>query len=170
MNSRIRRPLYISFKSWLCCCSLPSVTIQIWVAWDQASHWGKKEKKKRRGRKKKKFGERSESVANIFPLTPFFGLSRKLYERLTGLVYKTIDSPNSNKTNNEPQLWNNRASDQQEPIKSVRGSSEVLANSFSPTEEPGPRLTFEPLHVFRVSHHAKLRRAWAKHDAGWRSP
>ena len=28
MNSRIRRPLYISFKSWLCCCSLPSVAPQ----------------------------------------------------------------------------------------------------------------------------------------------
>ena len=27
MNSRIRRPLYISFKSW-CCCSLPSVAPQ----------------------------------------------------------------------------------------------------------------------------------------------
>ena len=28
MNSRIRRPLYISFKSWLCCCSLHSVAPQ----------------------------------------------------------------------------------------------------------------------------------------------
>ena len=28
MNSRIRPPLYISFKSWLCCCSLPSVAPQ----------------------------------------------------------------------------------------------------------------------------------------------
>ena len=28
MNSRIRRSLYISFKSWLCCCSLPSVAPQ----------------------------------------------------------------------------------------------------------------------------------------------
>ena len=28
MNSRICRPLYISFKSWLCCCSLPSVAPQ----------------------------------------------------------------------------------------------------------------------------------------------
>ena len=28
MNSRIRRPLYISFKSWLCCCSLPTVAPQ----------------------------------------------------------------------------------------------------------------------------------------------
>ena len=28
MNSRIRCPLYISFKSWLCCCSLPSVAPQ----------------------------------------------------------------------------------------------------------------------------------------------
>ena len=28
MNSRIRRPLYVSFKSWLCCCSLPSVAPQ----------------------------------------------------------------------------------------------------------------------------------------------
>ena len=28
MNLRIRRPLYISFKSWLCCCSLPSVAPQ----------------------------------------------------------------------------------------------------------------------------------------------
>ena len=65
---------------------------------------GEKGEKKTAWAKKKKFGERSESIVNIFPLTPFFGLSRKLYERLTGLVYKTIDSPNSNKTNNEPQL------------------------------------------------------------------
>ena len=28
MNSRIRRPLYISLKSWLCCCSLPTVAPQ----------------------------------------------------------------------------------------------------------------------------------------------
>ena len=28
MNLRIHRPLYISFKSWLCCCSLPSVAPQ----------------------------------------------------------------------------------------------------------------------------------------------
>ena len=28
MNSRIRRPLYIFFKSWLCCCSLPTVAPQ----------------------------------------------------------------------------------------------------------------------------------------------
>ena len=34
MNSRIRRPLYISFKSWLCCCSLPSVAPQQWaITW-----------------------------------------------------------------------------------------------------------------------------------------
>ena len=34
MNSRIRRTLYISFKSWLCCCSLPSVAPQqlLWKA------------------------------------------------------------------------------------------------------------------------------------------
>ena len=41
------------------------------------------------------------------------------------MVWKTIDSPNPNKTNNEPQLWNNRASGQQDQI---RGSKEVLAN------------------------------------------
>ena len=28
MNSRIRCPLYISLKSWLCCCSLPMVAPQ----------------------------------------------------------------------------------------------------------------------------------------------
>ena len=28
MNSRIRLPLYIFFKSWLCCCSLPAVAVQ----------------------------------------------------------------------------------------------------------------------------------------------
>ena len=35
MNSRIRRPLYISLKSWLCCCSLPTVAPEqicaIWI-------------------------------------------------------------------------------------------------------------------------------------------
>ena len=28
MNSRLRPPLYISLKSWLCCCSLPTVVPQ----------------------------------------------------------------------------------------------------------------------------------------------
>ena len=34
MNSRIRRPLYISLKSWLCCCSLPTVAPQQLNKWN----------------------------------------------------------------------------------------------------------------------------------------
>ena len=42
MNSRIRRPLYISFNSWLCCCSLPSVAPQQIFPTTVIKKWGPK--------------------------------------------------------------------------------------------------------------------------------
>ena len=39
MNSRIRRPLYISLKSWLCCCSLPTVAPQQQLVYNVYFHW-----------------------------------------------------------------------------------------------------------------------------------
>ena len=41
MNSRIRRPSYISLKSWLCCCSLPTVAPQqldLYAPFDTMDH------------------------------------------------------------------------------------------------------------------------------------
>ena len=66
---------------------------------------------------------------------------------------KTIDSPNPNKTNNEPQLWNSRASGQQEPIK-----LEVLERVW-PTELNGDQDFVVPV--------LDSSRASVARSAGW---